>query len=159
MSTCDVYSTSIFTGATYDGSVSAQYCAGAVTSGAIDLDSITGETMELTSTGSTAANQNIWEWVITTNINKTVSLIIDRSFINYEEIKIEYTKESGDIVTTANSDLFNCGGTSTTLNYTDIKVKELKVRAEIGSDSSSYSILIQQVGIDYGTPKALTSNK
>ncbi|CAI2363714.1 unnamed protein product [Moneuplotes crassus] len=142
----------------YDQEVAAGYCQSAIEQGSIVLEDITGQTIEMkTLDGATSTNNSICEWVLEMNSDKTVNLEIERSSEIYEEILLEYEKLSGEKIEMTNKDLYQCGDGAYVSELTEIK--SFKIRVQILNDSSAYTILLSQTGIDYSYPAVFTRNK
>ena len=83
-------------------------------------------------------------------------LQIDRIDKNYESIEIEYNK-SGKLEFLSQKNLSNWGDTEYALNLTE--VSQITFRIVKLNVLSNYYILLQQQGLDFGTPSVFTRNK
>ena len=118
--------------------------------GNIDLDKIQGETIEMNVLdGASSDNHSICEWALTTNPNKTLTLVIERSSDIYEDIVIKYVKDDQKISLT-NKEITSCDDGEFTLKVTN--VTEFKIRAQILDNKSKYSMVLAQEGKDLSYP-------
>jgi len=119
---------------------------------------VQGETLEIFhNKGTTVAENSLCEWVILTNPNKTIDLIIERKTNVDEIMNIEYETEGGTKTELTNKNITEWGETTFQLELQNLK--KLKLRVAILNDDYAYTILIAQEGKDYTYPAVFTRNK
>lgn len=95
-------------------------------------------------------------WELTTDPTKTVTITLARGALNIETMAIQYNS-SGTISNLTNKALTSCTGDGYEVELNDTSTVIVKVKTY--RFESTYEILIQQNGIDFGTPSVLTKNK
>ncbi len=127
--------------------------------GQIDLDKVTGETIEMKpKSGTRATDIPVCEWDVIMDPTKTVKILLDRNVKVYEAIYISYQLSSNDTKEYYNKDLHTCSDAGFSIEL-EANVTQVFVRARAYNDLSNYNILMSQEGVDLSYPAVFTRNK
>lgn len=132
------------------------YCVEGTFNETIILEGVIGETIEVTHKINEPGF--LWEWIIETDPNKTVTIQLTRGATGSEELGLSYNS-SGSVTFVSNKDMTNCAGTGYSLEINNTSQVTLRSIIQTNSTPVSYEFLVEQQGIDYGTPSVLTNNK